>query len=73
MERESYKSDEAVGKRAKAAVKIELEKKKAMDMPITIFDRKTQTIYRVNSDGSKVAVGEKIRKGRYSERVEKKA
>lgn len=73
MERESYISDEAVVKRAKAAVKIELEKKKAMDMPITIFDRKTQTIYRVNSDGSKVAVGEKIRKGRYSERVEKKA
>ena len=73
MERESYISDEAVVKRAKAAVKIELEKKKALDMPITIFDRKTQTIYRVNSDGSKVAVGEKIRKGRYSERVEKKA
>lgn len=73
MERESYISDEAVVKRAKAAVKIELEKKKAMDMPITIFDRKTQTIYRVNSVGSKVAVGEKIRKGRYSERVEKKA
>ncbi len=71
MKREDYISDEQVVKRANAAVKIELEKKKAMDIPITIYDRKTQKIYQVNSDGTKIEVGKRIRKGRYSERVSK--
>ncbi len=69
--REEYISDEQVVKRANAAVKIELEKKKAMDIPVAVYDRKTQTIYQVNSDGSKTEVGKRIRKGRYSERVSK--
>lgn len=69
MKREDYISDEQVVKRANAAVKIELEKKKAMDSPVVVYDRKTQTIYQVNSDGSKIEVGGRIRKGRYSERV----
>lgn len=73
MNRQDYISDEQVVKRATAAVRIELEKKKAMDIPVVVFDRKTQTIYQVNSDGSRVAVGSRIRKGRYSERVAKKA
>lgn len=73
MKREDYISDSQVIKRANAAVKIELEKKKALDIPIAVFDRKTQTIYRKNSDGSKVALGGRMRKGRYSERAAKKA
>ncbi|MGN0205561.1 MAG: hypothetical protein ACI4BB_13510 [Coprococcus sp.] len=73
MNRQDYISDEQVVKRANAAVRIELEKKKAMDIPVAVFDRKTQTIYQVNSDGSRVAVGNRIRRGRYSERVAKKA
>ena len=73
MNREDYISDEQVVKRANAAVKIELDKKKALDIPVAIFDRKTQKIYQKNSDGSKIEVGERIRKGRYSERVSKKA
>ena len=73
MKREEYISDEQVVKRASAAVKIELEKKKAMDIPATVYDRKTQKIYQINSDGSKVEVGQRIRKGRYSERISKKA
>lgn len=73
MNRQDYISDEQVVKRANAAVRIELEKKKAMDIPVVVFDRKTQTIYQVNSDGSRVAVGNRIRRGRYSERVAKKA
>lgn len=73
MKREEYILDEQVVKRAKAAVKIELEKKKAMDIPAAVYDRKTQKIYQINSDGSKVEVGQRIRKGRYSERISKKA
>jgi len=73
MKREEYISDSQVVKRANAAVKIELDKMKALDIPVAVFDRKTQIIYQKNSDGSKVAVGEGIRKGRYSERVAKKA
>lgn len=73
MKREDYIPDEMVVKRANAAVKIELEKKKAMDIPIVTYDSEKQIIYKVNSDGSKVEVGRKMRKGRYGERNSKKA
>jgi len=72
MKREEYISDEQVVKRVNAAVKIELEKKKAMDIPATVYDRKTQKIYQINSDGSKTEVSQRIRKGRYSERISRK-
>lgn len=73
MKREDYIPDEMVVKRANAAVKIELEKKKAMDIPIVTYDSEKQIIYKVNSDGTKVEVGRKMRKGRYGERNSKKA
>lgn len=73
MNRDEYIPDAQVVKRANAAVKIELEKKKALDIPIAVFDRKTQKIYQQNSDGTRTAVGERIRKGRYSERTAKEA
>lgn len=73
MNREEYISDEMVVKRVNEAVRIELEKKKAMDIPIFIYDRDTQIIYQENSDGSKVEVGKRMRKERYSERIAKKA
>ena len=44
MERKEYISDEDVVKRANAAVRIELEKKKALGIPAVVFDRKTRTI-----------------------------
>ena len=50
MKREEYIPDEAVVKRANAAVKIELEKK-ALDIPIVVYDRQTQTIYHESNDG----------------------
>lgn len=68
MKREEYISDQQVIKRANAAVKIELEKKRAMDIPVAIYDRKTQKIYQINNDGTRTEVGQRIRKGRYSER-----
>lgn len=73
MDSKKYISDFQVVKRANAAVKIELDKKKAMDVPIAIYDRKTQTIYQQNSDGTRMKLVKRIRKGRYSERVAKKA
>lgn len=73
MKREEYISDEMVVKRVNEAVRIELEKKRALDVPIVRYDRETQIIYQENSDGSRVEVGRRMRRGRYSERVAKKA
>ncbi|MDO4283889.1 MAG: hypothetical protein Q4C60_01010 [Eubacteriales bacterium] len=68
MEQKSYDiSDEAVIRRAQAAVRIELEKKKAMDLPVVVYDRKTQKIYEESSDGTRKEIGQRLRKGRYSE------
>ncbi|MCM1262823.1 MAG: hypothetical protein NC313_08890 [Butyrivibrio sp.] len=73
MKREDYISDELVVKRVNEAIRIELEKKKAMDVPVFIYDSEKQVIYQQNSDGSRVEVGKRMRKERYSERVVKKA
>ena len=73
MERDKYISDEAVVKRANEAVRIEIEKKRAMDIPVVVYDREKQIIYQENSDGTRVEAGKRLRKGRYSERVAKKA
>lgn len=73
MKREDYISDEMVVKRVNEAVRIELEKKRALDVPIVTYDRETQIIYQENSDGTRVEVGRRMRKGRYSERIAKKA
>ena len=73
MQREKYITDEQVVQRAKAAIEIDLRKKKVMGNTIAIFDRKTQKIYQITSDGKRIEVAERARKGRYSERVAKKA
>ncbi len=73
MKREEYISDETVVKRANAAVRIELEKNKALDIPIVVYDRETQIIYQEGSDGTRTEVGRRMRKERYSERVAEKA
>ena len=73
MRREEYISDDVVVKRANAAVRIELEKKKALDVPIVVYDRETQPIYHENNDGTRVEIGKRMRKERYSERIAPKA
>ena len=73
MKREDYISDETVIKRANEAVRIELEKNKALGVPVVLYDRESQIIYRENSDGTRTEIGRKMRKGRYSERVSKEA
>ncbi|MCI8483234.1 MAG: hypothetical protein HFH41_02705 [Lachnospiraceae bacterium] len=72
MEQKTLISDEMVIKRAQAAVRIEREKKKALDLPVVTYDRKTQAIYHENSDGTRIKVGERMRKGRYSEHIKQK-
>lgn len=73
MKREDYISDELVIKRANAAVRIELEKNKALGIPVVIYDRENQVIYRENEDGTRTEVGKKMRRGRYSERISKES
>lgn len=73
MKREDYISDETVIKRANAAVRIELEKNRALGIPAVIYDRESQVIYRENEDGTRTEVGKRMQKGRYGERVSKEA
>ena len=73
MKREDYISDETVVKRANAAVRIELEKNKALGIPAVIYDRESQIIYQENEDGTRIEVGRRMRKERYSERISKEA
>lgn len=65
-------TDEQVVKRANAAVRLEIEKLKALDAPIIIYDRKRQVVVRRNSDGTEVDVGKRLKKGHYSERAAEK-
>lgn len=73
MKREEYISDETVVKRANEAVRIELEKNKALGIPVVIYDRESQVIYQENEDGIRTEVGRRMRKGRHSEQVSKRA
>ena len=73
MKREEYISDETVIKRANAAVRIELEKNRALGIPTVIYDRKSQIIYRENEDGTRTEVGKWMRKERNGERVSKES
>ena len=73
MRREDYISDETVIKRANEAVRIELEKNKALGIPVVIYDRESQIIYRENEDGTRTEVGRRRRKERYSEQISKEA
>lgn len=53
MKREEYISDSEVVRRAREAVRLELEKRKAMGLSSYVYDAKTRTIYRLKSDGSR--------------------
>ena len=66
-----YITDEQVVKRANAAVGLEIEKMKVMGAPVIIYERKKQVVVRRNNDGTETEVGKRLRKGNYSERIEK--
>lgn len=67
----NYITDEQVVKRANAAVELEIEKLKAIEAPVIVYDRKKQVVIRRNNDGTETEVGKRLRKGRYSERIVK--
>lgn len=71
MDGEAYVSDAQVVKRANAAVKLALEKKKVIESPIVVYDRKTKDICVLNPDGSCQVICKRKTVGRYSERVKK--
>lgn len=73
MGRNEYITDQQVVKRVQAAIRIELEKKKALDRPAVVYDRQTKKIYHMNSDGSRTEIDNRLSEGRYSEQIEKKA
>lgn len=69
----NYITDEQVVKRANAAVELEIQKLKALDAPVIVYDREKHSVIRRNNDGTEVEVGKPLRKGHYSERITKKA
>ena len=66
-----YITDEQVVKRVNAVVGLEIEKLKAMGAPVILYDRIKQVVVRRNNDGTETEVGKRLRKGNYSERIEK--
>ena len=72
MDNRDYISDEQVVKRAQAAVRLALEKKRATDAPIVVYDRETQNIYNIYPDGTKEVIRQRKTVGRYSERINKR-
>lgn len=62
-------TDADVVKRVKSAVKIDIEKKKAMNAPIAVFDAKSGNVYAEYSDGRRVLMGSKIKRGNYGEQT----
>lgn len=56
--RERSISDSQTVQRAKKAVALELEKRKALDLPIAVFDKKTRKVYACYPDGTRVEMEE---------------
>lgn len=66
-----YITDEQVVKLANTAIELEIEKLKAIEAPVIVYDRKKQVVIKRNNDGTEIEVGKRLRKGRYSERIAK--
>lgn len=56
-------TDADVVKRVKTAVKIDIEKKKAMNAPIAVYDHETGNVYAEYSDGRRILMGSRIGRG----------
>lgn len=54
-------------KRIQSAVKIDIEKRKAMNAPIAVYEPETGNVYAEYSDGKRILMGTKIKRGSYSE------
>ena len=56
-------TDADVVQRVRSAVKIDIEKKKAMNAPIAVYDHKTGNVYAEYSDGRRILMGSRIGRG----------
>ncbi len=63
----TYITDEMVVKRANTAVKLALEKNRALDVPSIVYDINDKTIYEIRSDGTRTAVGKPLNDHAYGE------
>lgn len=62
--------DSILVRKARLAVKLELQKKRALGLPIARFDPKTKEIYMENPDGSITSMDILTDLRRYSERLD---
>ena len=69
MDNEHRITDEQVVKRANVAVRLALEKKRATDAPIVVYDRNAKTICLLKPDGTREVIATRRTAGRYSERA----
>ena len=60
MEKNEYITDEQVVKRAKAAVRLAIEKKNVLGSTIVAYDSENNEIYQINNDGSRTVLGKGI-------------
>lgn len=65
--------DSILVKKARLAVKLELQKKRALGLPIARFNPKTKEVYMENPDGSITPMGSTAEQGQYGERLNEKA
>ncbi|MCI9465942.1 MAG: hypothetical protein HFE99_02335 [Ruminiclostridium sp.] len=66
---EKIPEDGVLVRNARLAVKAELKKKQILQQPIARFDVKTGSVYLEQSDGTRIPVGEAMKRGRYSDRL----
>lgn len=71
MNKSEYIHDGQVVRMANSAVKLAIEKKKTLGVPVVVYDRKTGNICHLQENGEKVVVSQRAKRGRYSERVAK--
>ncbi|MBO7254240.1 MAG: hypothetical protein J6V36_02940 [Clostridia bacterium] len=71
MDKREYISDEQIVLRANAAVKLAIEKKKALGIPVVVYEPETQNIYNEYPDGTRKLIGKRKFAERYSERIKK--
>lgn len=66
-------SDNEINLRVQKAISLDLEKKKALNVPIAIFDPHTKKVRLSDNTGQIISEHSVLRKGKYSERVKAKA
>lgn len=62
LDRNDY--DETADKLARAAIRLELEKRKIRNDPIAVYDKKTKAVYMEYSDGTRELVASDLRRER---------